>query len=490
MSLDAHGTHPVRGRIPVWRRLSWRLGASFLAVTAAGILVSGLLQYRAEDRWLRQSLGSLLLNIARTGALLVDGDLHAAVAQAGRADTPEYAALRRQLARIQEVNQLADPVYTLLGGDDGQARFAVISQGEVPVGAAYALAPAIRPVLARVLGEGVAAYTDVYTNEHGTWITAFAPVRDAGGRPVAALDVDFRADVYLAELAEVRRRLYLYSMVAAGLALLAGLVWARHITRPLGQVTAVARAVVEGDLTARARLTARDEIGMLGNVFHLMVERLQLSHRSVVDVLVRALEARQGEPGGLTRLAAAARAVGGRLPLSPVQREALELGALLHDIGEIRTPEAILAKPGPLAAEERRIVEAHPVLGAELLETVPLLTPALDVVEAHHERYDGSGYPRRLRGDEIPLTARIFAVVDVLDAMTHDRPYRPAHRLSEALAHLAQEAGKQFDPRVVEATLALPPEEWATLLQIAADDGGPAPRAEAAVRGRSHDDER
>src|SRR5262249_4932377 len=154
----------------------------------------------------------------------------------------------------------------------------------------------------------------------------------------------------------------------------------------------------------------------------------------VVDVLVRALEARQGEPGGLTRLAAAARAVGERLPLSPAQREALELGALLHDIGEIRTPEAILAKPGALAADERRIVEAHPVPGAELLETVPLLTPALDVVEAHHERYDGSGYPRGLRGDEIPLTARIFAVVDVLDAMTHDRPYRAARPLSEALA--------------------------------------------------------
>ncbi|HYL81113.1 MAG TPA: HD domain-containing phosphohydrolase, partial [Candidatus Acidoferrum sp.] len=146
------------------------------------------------------------------------------------------------------------------------------------------------------------------------------------------------------------------------------------------------------------------------------------------------------------------------------QREAIELGALLHDIGETRTPEAILQKPGPLTAEERRIVEQHPGAGVDILEAVPLLTPALDVVGGHHERYDGGGYPQGLRGEDIPLTARIFAVVDALDAMTHARPYRPARSVAEALEELRRGAGKQFDPRVVEVALTISGERWGELL--------------------------
>lgn len=163
-------------------------------------------------------------------------------------------------------------------------------------------------------------------------------------------------------------------------------------------------------------------------------------------------------------MAGAALAVAERLELSPTQREALELGALLHDIGEIRTPEALLQKAGLLTPEERRVVEQHPAWGVDILETVPLLTPALDVVGGHHERYDGKGYPQGSRGEEIPLAARIFAVVDALDAMTHDRPHRSTRPVPEALEEVRREAGKQFDPRVVEAALAIPPARWAELL--------------------------
>ncbi len=458
----------MSARLPIWRRLGWRLGASFLLLSALGILLSGLLQYRAQDRWLRQSLGSLLLNIARTGALLVDGDLHQRVVEEARNDTPGYGTLRGQLQRIQETNRLGDPVYTLSHVEGDRAKFAIISTGQEPVGKEYRLVQEIQPILSRVLAQGAAAYTDIYWNEHGTWISAFAPITNAAGKTVAALDVDFRADVYLAERTAVRRRLYLHSLAAAVLALGAGLILARRITRPLAQLTALARGVVEGDLTARVRVAARDEIGMLGNVFHLMVDRLQVSNRSVVNVLVRALEARDGGTGSLARLAKAALALADRLEVSPTQREAVELGALLHDIGEIRTPEAILQKAGPLTIEERRVVAQHPVGGVEILETVPLLTPALDVVGAHHERYDGGGYPHGLREEEIPLPARIFAVVDALDAMTHDRPYRTARPLADALEELRREAGKQLDSRIVEAALAIPEAQWAELLGCAA----------------------
>jgi len=464
-----------RTRLPFWRRLGWRLGASFLLLTALGILVSGLLQYRAQEQWVRQSLGSLLLNIARTGALLVDADLHQKALTKGRTDTQEYTEVWTQLRRIQEANQLADAVYTLSDIHGDQARFGVVStpgrepRDFVPVGLPYHLAPEIRPILQQVLATGTPAYTGIYQSSSGTWMTAFAPVRDASLKPVAVLDVDFRADVYLAQLQAVKRRLYLHSLVAALLALGAGIVIARQITRPVNQLAAATRHVVEGNFAAPIQVSARDEIGLLGNVFHLMVDRLRVSHRSMVDVLVRALEAREGEPGSLRRLARASTALAEGLELSAGQREGLELGALLHDIGDIRTPEAVLRNPAPLTSADRLVIQAHPTAGVEVLEVVPLLTPALDVVGSHHERFDGSGYPHGLKAEGIPIAARIFAVVDALDAMTHDRPYRAARSLADALAEVKHEAGHQFDPKVVEVALAMSESRWTELLDLPGD---------------------
>ena len=476
----------IRARLPFWRRLGWRLGASFLLLTAIGIFISGFLQYRSEEQLLRRSLGALLLNIARTGALLVNSDLHEKVVSEGRNDTAQYETVRSQLKQIQETNRLGDPVYTLSHVQGEMARFAVISHGQEPVGKDYRLVPEIQPVLERVLAEGTAAYTGIYHNEHGTWITAFAPIRNGKGLTVAALDVDFRADLYIAELAEVTRRLYFHSLAGALLALVAGILLARRITRPVAQLVALARRVVEGDFSTRVRISARDEIGMLGNVLHLMVERLHVSHRSTIDVLVRALEARSGRPGSLSGLASAALVLADRLELSPIQREALELGTLLHDIGEIRIPDGLLHKAGPLTPDERRMVEQHPTWGVEILETVPLLTPALDVVSAHHERYDGSGCPQGLRGEEIPLAARIFAVVDALDTITRDDAHEGALPISEALEFVRQEAGKRFDPRIVEVVTSISPERCAEILHLGEPRGRIENSNQTAHEQRSH----
>jgi HD-GYP domain-containing protein (c-di-GMP phosphodiesterase class II) len=191
------------------------------------------------------------------------------------------------------------------------------------------------------------------------------------------------------------------------------------------------------------------------------------------------LEARGGEGGSLQRLAKAAMALADRLELSATQREALELGALLHNIGEIRIPETLLQKTERLTAEEQRMIEQHPLWGVEILETVPLLTPALDVVGAHHERYDGSGYPQGLRGEEIPLAARIFTVVDALDTLTYNQSGQRARSLSEALEVLKMEAGKQFDPRIVEAALSISEDQWAELLESQISDSNLAQRGAA-----------
>jgi len=128
-------------------------------------------------------------------------------------------------------------------------------------------------------------------------------------------------------------------------------------------------------------------------------------------------------------------------------------GALLHDIGKLGIPDAILLKPGPLTDEEWVIMRRHPLYAYEMLAPIEYLRPALDIPYCHHEKWDGTGYPRGLKGEQIPLAARIFAVVDVWDALTSDRPYRPAWSKERALAYIIEQTGRHFDPRAVELFL-------------------------------------
>jgi putative nucleotidyltransferase with HDIG domain len=124
-------------------------------------------------------------------------------------------------------------------------------------------------------------------------------------------------------------------------------------------------------------------------------------------------------------------------------------GALLHDIGKLGVPDRILHKTGPLSAKEWKLMRTHPELAHRMLSQIVYLRPALDIPYCHHEKWDGSGYPRGLQGEQIPLSARLFAVVDVYDALTSDRPYRHAWTKAKALAYIRKRAGKDFDPEVV-----------------------------------------
>lgn len=179
---------------------------------------------------------------------------------------------------------------------------------------------------------------------------------------------------------------------------------------------------------------------------------LELAYDRTLEGWAKALELRDDETEGHSRrVVTLTMRLADELGIATDQQIHIRRGALLHDIGKIGIPDSILLKPGPLTEEEWTIMRLHPHYAYELLKAIPYLHPALDIPHAHHERWDGTGYPRGLCADEIPIAARIFAAADVYDALTSERPYRPAWTSADALTYIAEQAGEQFDPAVCDA---------------------------------------
>jgi diguanylate cyclase (GGDEF)-like protein/putative nucleotidyltransferase with HDIG domain len=180
-------------------------------------------------------------------------------------------------------------------------------------------------------------------------------------------------------------------------------------------------------------------------------EQVSSLHLKTIEALALAIEAKDHTTHEhLQRVRVYAMELAKDLGLSEDETEALEAASVLHDIGKLAVPEHIVSKPGKLTPEEFEKMKIHPIIGAEILEQVEFPYPVVPIVRAHHEKWDGSGYPSGLKGEEIPIGARILAAVDCLDALASDRQYRRALPLDEAMARVAADAGKSFDPRVVE----------------------------------------
>ncbi len=179
---------------------------------------------------------------------------------------------------------------------------------------------------------------------------------------------------------------------------------------------------------------------------------LRSSYVATVRALTNAVDARDAYTGKhAERVAAYALELAHTIAPELVADPLSEFGFLLHDVGKVAIPDSVLHKPEPLTAEERALIETHTVIGAQILAGIEFLADAQEVVRHHHERWDGGGYPDGLAGEDIPIAARIFALADTLDALTTDRPYRPAASLERARKVINAEAGTQFDPAVVTA---------------------------------------
>jgi response regulator RpfG family c-di-GMP phosphodiesterase len=191
------------------------------------------------------------------------------------------------------------------------------------------------------------------------------------------------------------------------------------------------------------------------------LRELERSYDMTLEALGDALDMKDSETEGHSRRVTAytiviARAMG----LPPEQIPTIARGAFLHDIGKLAIPDAILCKPSKLTTEEMAIMKEHCFKGYQIVKKIPFLVDACEIVYSHQERYDGTGYPRGLKGEEIPLGARIFSVADTLDAMTVNRVYRPAQSYQAAREEIVRWSGRQFDPDVVKAFVEIPEEIW------------------------------
>jgi putative two-component system response regulator len=241
---------------------------------------------------------------------------------------------------------------------------------------------------------------------------------------------------------------------------------------------------VVAEWRARERLrecgrTLAAEAGRADDDLARAEQRVEDAHNAAVAALAAALELKDHETDDhRRRVSANSVRLGRALGLGAEELRALRWGAYLHDVGKIGVPERILSFEGPLAAEDQRVLEQHPALGARILAVVPFLAQAADVVRGHHERWDGRGYPQRLAGSDIPRSARIAALADALDEATSDRPEHRARPFSAFAAELAREADGRFDPRIVETFLAQEPSSWLVQPAANAADGN---RKEAAA---------
>jgi HD-GYP domain-containing protein (c-di-GMP phosphodiesterase class II) len=273
----------------------------------------------------------------------------------------------------------------------------------------------------------------------------------------------------LASVGEMRTQTLFISLLAATLALLIGFYFAEKLTRPVRELAAGAQRIAAGDFSQRVNVLGRTELGELGLSFNQMTDRIESFvgdlQRSVdenhqlflgtVKALAAAIDGKDPYTRGHSeRVSRFSVAVAQGLGLPEGEIEQIRISALLHDVGKIGIDDRVLKKPAALTDEEFEIMKTHPQKGYKIMSQIPAMRDFLPGMYMHHEMINGEGYPQRLKGDQIPMQARIVSVADTFDAMTTERPYQRAMDLEAALTRLKSFVGTRYDARVVAAFIA------------------------------------
>ncbi|HEY0321641.1 MAG TPA: HD domain-containing phosphohydrolase [Pyrinomonadaceae bacterium] len=272
----------------------------------------------------------------------------------------------------------------------------------------------------------------------------------------------------LASVSDMRRQTLMISLVAALFVFLIGFIGAKRLTQPVRELAAGAHRIAGGDFSKRIVVRSRTELGDLGTSFNIMTDQVErfitdLQHAAdanrelfigTVKALAAAIDGKDPYTRGHSeRVSRISIAIAQRLEMPDEEVENIRISALLHDVGKIGIDDNILKKPAALTPDEFEIMKQHPQKGFKIMSQIPAMKEFLPGMYMHHEMVDGNGYPQGLKGDEIPMQARIVAVADTFDAMTTDRPYQKAMKFEDALGLIKKFVGTRYDERVVDALM-------------------------------------
>jgi HAMP domain-containing protein len=319
----------------------------------------------------------------------------------------------------------------------------------------------------RQIQSGLVPFTAEFNGASYQMIGAYSTVTLGRGATFGVITMQDERRA-LASVGEMRTQTWVISLIFALLATLIGSVAARNLTSPLMRLAGAAERIAAGDLSTRVETGNVTEIGTLGESFNTMSDRLEehieslaraaRENRELFVGTVKALSAAiDGKDkytrGHSERVARISVAIGRQLGLGEEELETLRISALLHDVGKIAIDDSILKKPAALTSEEFEIMKTHPQRGYKIMSQIPAMKEFLPGMYMHHEMVNGQGYPQGLKGDQIPLQAKIVSVADTFDAMTIDRPYQKGMLLPKALERIDEMVGTRYDRGVVDALI-------------------------------------
>ncbi|MDD2752500.1 MAG: HD domain-containing protein [Candidatus Omnitrophica bacterium] len=450
-----------------------------MALVASMLFVGGMSNFLIYKFSLDSQFNQLrdkMKIVARTAALLVDADVLARIPLSHEgANTEAYKVVLERLKRIKKANRQIRFIYTLAKTEqEGVLQFVVdadpliIGRGRDSLSAL----PGDRydasrfPEMLRGF-EAPSSDTKLEVDQWGATLSGYAPILDTQGRTIAIIGVDIAAtDIYKAQNEILKRALFVL-IIGIILSILLGIVFSRRITKPIEKIVAGTRSIASGNLNYQVEVLGNDEISELGRNFNRMARSLYKARRRmqnyvyrVIQSLIRIIEAKDSYTRGHSeRVAEYALKIGQRWGLSPEKMELLHETAVLHDIGKLGIQENILNKKESLTPEEWELIKKHPVIGEDILRPIMINPEMLSIVRGHHERFDGTGYPDKLSGNNIHLFAQILSIIDSYDAMTSVRAYRPAFTKERAIEELRRNKGSQFNPRIVDVFVKILEEE-------------------------------
>ncbi|MFA5145373.1 MAG: HD-GYP domain-containing protein [Candidatus Omnitrophota bacterium] len=408
--------------------------------------------------------------VSQTAALAIDPEQLASVPLSREGiNSPAYRAVVEKLAAIKQANTGIKFIYTMAKtGKEGLLQFIVDPDAITPRTKTFGATsyPGDKydarqfPEMLNAFNEAVSD-KKIESDQWGKALSAYAPVRDKEGRVIAILGVDMAADdVYLVEKA-VWQRGILVLVFGLIFSLALGILVSRRVTDPIAELAKGTRHIAAGDLNYQVNIKGKDEIAELANAFNSMAVNIAEARRKMHDYfyramqsLVRLLESKdQYTRGHSDRVANFSEKIARAMGFALEKAELLKRAAQLHDIGKLGIDERILNKPSSLTKEELELIHQHPRTGEEILRPIAFDEELIAMVRSHHERYDGSGYPNKIKGKDLELICQIIPVADAYDAMTSSRSYRPAMSKEKAIALLKKDSGTQFNPKVVDALL-------------------------------------